>query len=165
LHSELIAENSRAVRSLEESLERMHRHFTRRIDELAKQVGGLAMTVGYTLENEAYKALPALLQRDYGLEVIGRLKRGYAVDPEGNEYEVNIFGEAQRNGQRLTIVGESKAQLSKQEIDRFIRRKLRPLKRIYEEVFPVIVTHMTTRRDVEEYARQHGIAIYYSYDF
>ncbi|MEN3000547.1 MAG: hypothetical protein ABDI19_01750 [Armatimonadota bacterium] len=164
-HSELITENSRAIRALQESMERMRRHFTRRIDDLARQLGGLAMTVGYTLENEAYKALPALLLRDYGLEVIGRLKRGYAVDEKGNEYEVNILGEAQRDGQRLTIVGESKVQLSKQEVDRFIRRKLKPLKRIYEEVFPIIVTHMTTRRDVEEYARQQGIAVYFSYDF
>ncbi|GBC93938.1 Chromosome partition protein Smc [bacterium HR15] len=153
------------IDALQESMEQMRRHFTRRIDDLAKQVGGLATTVGYTLENEAYKALPALLQRDYGLEVVGRLKRGYAVDPEGNEYEVNIFGEALLNGQPLTIIGESKAQLSKQAVDRFIRRKLRPLQRVYPHVFPIIITHMTTSRGVEEYARQQGIAVYYSYDF
>jgi uncharacterized phage infection (PIP) family protein YhgE len=182
-HSELIAENSRAIRALQESIEQMRqhfteridalersmeamrRHFTQRIDDLAKQVGGLATTVGYTLENEAYKALPALLLRDHGLQVIGRLKRGYAIDAEGNAYEVNILGEAQRNGQRLTIIGESKAQLSKQEIDRFVRRKLRPLQRIYGTVFPIIVTHMTTSPDVERYAREKGVAVYYSYDF
>jgi len=153
------------IDALQASMEQMRRHFTRRNDDLAKQIGGLAITVGYILENEAYKALPALLQRDYGLEVIGRLKRGYAVDAEGNEYEVNILGEARQNGRRLTIVGESKAQLSKQEIDRFVRRKLKPLQRIYGEVFPIIVTHMTSSRGVEEYARQQGIAVYYSYDF
>jgi DNA repair exonuclease SbcCD ATPase subunit len=157
---------------LEQSMEVMRQHFTqrldkleRRVDDLAKQVGGLAITVGYTLENEAYKALPALLLRDHGLQVIGRLKRGYAVDAEGNAYEVNILGAAQRDGQRLTIIGESKAQLSKQDIDRFVRRKLKPLQRIYGTVFPIIVTHMTTSPDVERHARERGVTVYYSYDF
>jgi uncharacterized phage infection (PIP) family protein YhgE len=160
------------IDTLERAMEAMRQHFTRRMDkiekrveDLAKQVGGLATTVSYTLENEAYKALPALLLRNHGLQVIGRLKRGYAIDAEGNAYEVNILGEAQRDGQRLTIIGESKAQLSKQEIDRFVRRKLRPLQRIYGTVFPIIVTHMTTSPDVERYAREKGVAVYYSYDF
>jgi len=34
--------------------------------------GGLAATVGYTLENEAYRCLPDLLRRDYGIEVENR---------------------------------------------------------------------------------------------
>jgi hypothetical protein len=159
-------------RHFTQRIDTLERHFTRRIDklekrvdDLAKQVGGLAITVGYTLENEAYKALPTLLLRDHGLQVIGRMKRGYAVDAKGNAYEVNILGEAQRDGQRLTIVGGSKAQLSKQEINRFVRRKLRPLQRIYDTVFPIIVTHMTTSPDVERYARERGITVYYSYDF
>jgi hypothetical protein len=154
----------------------MYRHSTRCIDklewadkqswqDLTQCIKELVMTFDYILANEAYKALPALLLRDHGLQVIGRLKRGYAIDAEGNAYEVNILGEAQRNGQRLTIIGESKAQLSKQEIDRFVRRKLRPLQRIYGTVFPIIVTHMTTSPDVERYAREKGVAVYYSYDF
>jgi hypothetical protein len=143
----------------------MERELVCRLARIEKNLGVLAASFDYVLANQAYKSLPALLQRDYGLEVIGRLKRGYAIDEEGNEYEVNILGEARQNGRRLTIVGESKAQLSKQEIERFIRRKLKPLQRIYGEVFPIIVTHMITRPDVEEYARQQGIAIYYSYDF
>ena len=51
--------------------------------ETRRQLGGLAMTVGYTLENEAYKALPALLKRDYGLLVEGRLKRSHVTVKEG----------------------------------------------------------------------------------
>jgi len=51
--------------------------------ETRRQLGGLAMTVGYTLENEAYKALPALLERDYGLVVEGRLKRAHLPQGRG----------------------------------------------------------------------------------
>ncbi len=159
--SEQTQRNTEAIAQLVKEARRS----TERLDRLEKQVGGLSITVGFTLENEAYKALPALLERDYGLKVIGRLKRDYAVDMEGNEYEVNILGEAQRDGEVLTIVGESKVQLSKQDIDRFIRRKLKPLQRIYDRIFPVLVTHMITSRGVDEYAREKGIALYFSYDF
>jgi hypothetical protein len=31
--------------------------------------------------------------------------------------------------------------------------------------FPVIITHMISGSDVEEYAKSKGIAVYYSYDF
>jgi hypothetical protein len=36
------------------------------------------------------------------------------------------------------------------------------LQRIYGTVFPIIVTHMTTSPDVERYAREKGVAVYYS---
>ena len=92
--------------------------------ETRKQVGGLATTVGYTLEDKAYKALPQLLQRDFGLLVQGRLKRGYLKDKQGNELEVNIIGQALQNGKPVTIIGESKSQLSKPKIDKFIQKRL-----------------------------------------
>lgn len=133
--------------------------------ETRRQLGGLAMTVGYTLENEAYKALPPLLQQDYGLVVEGRLKRAHVSLGDGGYLEVNILGDGTLEGRRVKIVGESKAQLSQNDIDRFIRRKLNRLQQVFPEVFPVLVTHMVTSPGVEEYARSKGIALYYSYDF
>jgi hypothetical protein len=130
-----------------------------------KQLGGLAATVGYSLENQAYKALPQLLQRDFGLLVQGRLKRDYLKDQQGNELEVNIIGQALQNGKPVTIIGESKSQLSKQKIDQFIRKRLERLEGVIPTYFPIIITHMVSGSDVEEYARSKGIAVYYSYDF
>lgn len=119
----------------------------------------------YELANESYIALPRLLQRDYGLQVVGRLKRDYALDNEGKYIEVNIWGQAERDGQTFTIVGESKVQLSANDIDRFLRRKLKRLQGIYPNLFPVIVTHMITSPDVSQYAERKGVAVYFSYDF
>ncbi len=139
--------------------------------ETRRQLGGLSATVGYRLEDEAFKALPRLLERDFGLIVQGRLKRGYVPDVEGRLLEVNIFGQAVRNdgatptGRVVTIVGEGKSQLSANDVDRFIRRKLARLQGAFDELFPLLVTYMITAPDVEEYARQKGIAVYYSYDF
>ncbi|MCD6507604.1 chordopoxvirus fusion protein [Candidatus Poribacteria bacterium] len=133
--------------------------------ETRRQLGGLTITVGYTLENEAFKALPDLLKRDYGLELRERLKRAYVRDKEGKAIEVNIIGKAVKDGREVTILGEGKAQLSKRDVDRFLRRKVNRLRDVLGDLFLVLVTHMISEYDVEEYAKEKGIALYYSYDF
>jgi myosin heavy subunit len=163
-----IAELRQAVRELVETTKK-HAQVLRRLEldqqDIRKQLGGLAMAFGYRLEDDAYLALPRLLKQDYGIEVQGRLKRDYLVDRQGNHLEVNILGEGVREGETITIVGESKAQLSANEIDRFLRRKVRRLQGVYPNLFPIIVTYMTTSPDVLEHARQRGVAVYFSYDF
>jgi DNA repair ATPase RecN len=132
--------------------------------ETKRQVGGLSMTVGYTLEDAAYKSLPTLLKRDFGIVVKDRLKRLYLTDNKGYDIEINIFAEASKNGKEIIIIGEAKSQLSKKDINNFIRRKLNRVVGVYKEVFPILITYMTTSRDVEKYAKEKGIGLYYSYD-
>ena len=130
-----------------------------------RELGGLSNSLGYRLEDEAYRALPKLLKKDFGLVVRGRLKRQFIEDHEGKEIEVNIVGDAAKNGGRVTIIGESKSQLSKKGINEFTRKKLRRLEGVFKEIFPVLVTYMVSEPDVEDYAKSKGIALYYSYDF
>jgi len=134
-------------------------------DKTREQLGGLSITVGYILENEAYKALPELLRRDFGLEVEGRLKRTWVALGDGRYVEVNIIGDGLLADRKVKIVGEAKAQLSKKHVDKFVRTRLNKVKDVFPEVFPVLVTHMISEPDVEEYVRERGIALYYSYDF
>lgn len=129
-----------------------------------KEIGGLAITVGYTLENQAFKSLPALLLRDYQIKIRGRLKRRYVMDKEGNEIEVNIFGEGFKNGNAITIIGEGKSQLSRRGVDEFIKKKLKRFEGVFDKICPILVTHMTTSSDVENYTRKKGIILYFSYD-
>ena len=133
--------------------------------ETRRQLGGLSMTVGYTLENAAYRALPALLKADYGIEVQGQLIRTYIKDNRGRSLEVNIYGKGRENGREVVILGESKSQLSANNIDRFINRRLKPLRPQFENVLPVLITHMISSEPVAAYAKEHGIALYYSYQF
>ena len=158
---ETVAELAEAQRRTEESLQKLIEDH----QETRRQLGGLAMAVGYGLENQAYRALPQLLARDFGIEVKGRLLRRYVKDREGRDVEVNIIGEALRNGERIVIVGEGKSQLSKNGVDDFVRKKLKRLEGVLGPIFPVLVTHMISSPDVEDYARERGIALYYSYDF
>jgi hypothetical protein len=104
------------------------------------------------------------LHRDHGLEVQERLRRDYLQDSGGHHREINILGEAiDAKGHRHTIVGESKAQLSKNDIDRFLRRVVAPLSS-GRDVFPLVVAHMISQPDVREYAREKDVALYLSFE-
>ena len=134
------------------------------IGDLKKQVGGLSLTVGYTLENRALKVLPQLLSRDYGIAVRDRLRRDW-MRIAGFDREVNILGEGTREGSSLLIIGESKAQLSRAKIDQFLERRVAPLTTEGRSVFPLVICHMTAEPGVIEYARDRGIVVYLSYEF
>jgi hypothetical protein len=132
---------------------------------MQKEIGGMSAALDYELADEAYRALPKLLKKDFGLVIRGRLKRQFLEDNKGKAIEVNIVGDAGKNGSRVTIIGESKSQLSKKGVNEFTRKKLRRLEGVLKEIFPVLVTHMVSEPDVEAYAKSKGIALYYSYDF
>ena len=149
------------IRRIDESDKRANRSY-RKIRRCLRE---MAAHFDCELLNAAYKALPALLARDYGIQVQGRLTRDYVVAPDGSAYEVNILGAGVQNGRTVTIVGESKVQLSVQEIDRFLRRKLKPLQPLVENPFPVLVAHMVTSPKVLPHARAKGVAVYLSYEF
>ena len=159
----IIEELAEAQRRTEKTLQVLIREHAKTRD----QVGGLSITVGYTLENEAMKALPALLEREFGLKVEGKFVRRFVQDKKGRLIEVNIIGKAVKNGQKVIIIGEAKAQLSKNKVLEFLRKKVRPLEGVFrEQPFPILVTHMITQPDVEEYAIKQGIKrVYYSYEF
>lgn len=158
------------VRELAEAQKKTEQELRKLVKEHSKtreQLGGLSNTVGYILENEAFKALPALLKEEFGLEIKGRPLRKFVRDNHGQQIEVNIVGEASKDGERFIIIGESKSQLSKNKILEFLRKKVKRLEGVFEgQLFPVLVTHMITAPDVEDYALQKGIKrVYYSYEF
>ncbi len=119
----------------------------------------------YSLCDQGYKALPQLLAKDYKIKVTSRLKRRFVIDNAGKHVKVNIIGEAIKARQRVTIVGDCKLRLSKADIYKFLRRKINRLNPTYKNIFPILVTHMITEPDTDEYAKKKGVALYYSYDF
>jgi myosin heavy subunit len=156
-----VSELAEAQRKTEEEL----RELVQEHKKTRQQLGGLSATVGYVLENDAYKGLPGLLKRDYEVVITSRLKRQFVKDNKGNYIEINIFGEASQAGNKVFIIGEGKSQLSKKGVDEFIRKKLKRVEGVYTEIFPLLITHMISESDVEEYAKNKGIVLYYSYDF
>ena len=131
---------------------------------MQQELDEIAMILNYELQNMSYKFLPQLLADDYGLVVEGRLKRGYVTDDRGRSVEINILGTARQDERTVTIIGESKSQLSHNDIDAFLQRRVQHLTGTFPDIFSILVTHMTSGPDVESYARQQGVALYFSYD-
>ncbi len=107
---------------------------------LHQRLEGLSNAVGYSLENRAYLALPAILARRYGLRVEGELRRRY-ITVGRKTRQINIYGYARRNGERVLIVGEAKVRPSRSEVQRL--RKLCQKLEAQEglPVVPVFVAH------------------------
>ncbi|MFP4705743.1 MAG: hypothetical protein ACLFMV_13130 [Spirochaetaceae bacterium] len=131
--------------------------------DVRQQLGGLSHTVGYELENKAYVSLPRLLEHDHGIVVDESLVRRFVADRDDNPMELNIVGGAHRGEEKLRIVGEAKAQLSKNAVDNFLRKRLGRLPEDERTVVPVLITHMISEHDAEDYAREKGVLLYYSY--
>ena len=140
------------------------KNLTLSVKRIQKELGGLSHSVGFDLENRAYKALPHLLKERFGIKVEDRLLRQFIEYPDGKEEELNIFGKAKKNGKIIYIIGESKTHLSAKDVDKFKRRLLRIEKVIKEEKFPIFVVHSASPRIVK-YAEENGFSVFFSYEF
>ncbi|MDW7972594.1 MAG: hypothetical protein RMI01_05255 [Thermodesulfovibrio sp.] len=158
-----------AQRKTEERLNELAGALSKLTQEHAKtreQLGGLSHTVGYILENEAYKALPKLLFEDFGLHIVGKLKRGFIDLGKQRWEEVNIIGDVIKDGEVMTLVGKAKTQLKKKDIDNFLA-KINKIKSYFSSpLFLVLVTHQVANPTVIKYAQEKGIKrVYFSYEF
>jgi len=167
-----LAEDQKAMRAELRQLAEAQRHTDAVLVKLAEtdkqlkqDIGSLRHTVGYGLEDRAFYALPALLRRDHGLEVAGRLLRRHLPLRAGGHVGINILGKATQAGRRLHVVGEAKTQLFRRDVRKFLEKTLPAVRAELGEVFPLLVTYMTPEPGLEEVVRQQGVALYYSYDF
>ena len=135
----------------------------RKFDELSSQVGGLSHTIGYTLENEAIRALPGLLSEE-GL-VCGKLTRKWIKLPlrEGKYKweEINIYGECHRGNEELLIIGESKAQFGQKAAKEFLKKIKKMRKMMKKELFAIVIAH-SIHPEAEEIFKAEEIKYYTS---
>jgi len=154
------------VEELAEAQKRTQISLDRLVGEHRKtreQVGGLSHAVGYRLEDEAIWALPALLKRDLNMEVIGSLKRDFLEIGPGKFIEANIWGTARKNGSKIGILGEAKAQLKKSDVDAFIKHISKIEESAGMKIYPILITYQTSPQ-VRTYVEKKGIKLYFSYE-
>ena len=143
-------------------------------DSTRAEVGGLARSVGYALENEAYRALPAFLERHYDIRLTERFVR---TELDGEE--INFFGHATQNGDAVIIVGEAKLRLDDRrkvgtEDGSALRsaavveleRKLAIVRRRHPGVplVPLLVTHYARPAILKE-ATEQGVIVVQSFEW
>ncbi len=118
---EIVAELAKKVNELVEAQKRTEEEIcslVKRMDVFEDRLEGISNSVGYSLENRIYKALPEILFQRYGIKVTDRLLRRYF--PVGNKnLQLNIYGHGKRDGEDVVIIGECKVKPSKREISRF----------------------------------------------
>jgi hypothetical protein len=129
-------------------------------DNTRTQIGSLARTVGYALENEAYRKLPALLERLYGLVVEQRLIRTWI-----NDEEINFYARARRQGEEVIIVGESVVRLDDTSKLGQLWRKLKAVQEVENvPLVPLLVTHIAHPALIEQ-AESKGAIVVQSFEW
>lgn len=79
------------------------------LQALAQQVGRLTETIGFTLEDLAREVTPAYLAQHYGIQDLELDRRFFVV--EGQELEVDFYGEGRRDGEVVAVVGEVRSRI------------------------------------------------------
>lgn len=134
---------------------------SRGVNNTRSQVGGLARSVAYSLENEAYRKLPEYLKTRHQLQLVERFIRR-----ELGEEEINFFAKAIRNGgEEVMLVGETVLRLD--DVARFgqLEKNVRVVKEHYHlPVVPLLVTHFA-RPNLLKYAQNEGIIVIQTFDW
>ena len=113
------------------------RLLSKEVRTLRERVEGVSSAVVYTLEDRAFRSLPARL-REEGVEVAGHLVRRY-VQVGGKERQINIYGHGRHNSSEALILGEAKVRPSRKEVDRFLRSARRLAEAEGREAFLLFV--------------------------
>jgi len=124
------------------------------------ELGGISNSLGYSLENEAYRKLPKYLKDNHGIEITERMIRREVAGEE-----INFFGRGRRNGKPVLVVGETKFRLTSGDFAQ-LDRKLDAVKREYqsEEIVPLLVTHFASDREKER-ATNRGVIVAQSFEW
>ena len=152
----IVQELAEAQKKTEEEI----RKLTLGLSRTRRELGGLARSVAYALENEAYRHLPAFLKEYHNLEVLDRFVRTYLDDEE-----INIFARARRNGEEVLLVGETALKLESAGKLKQLQRKIKLVEKHWgRPVIPLLVTHFAHPKVLEK-AKKAGILVIQSFEW
>ena len=128
-----------------------------------QEVGGIANTLGYMLENEAYRLLPKVLAEKHKIKISDKFIRRQV----GNE-EINLLAEGTRNRKPVLIVGESKSKLSVSDLTQ-LKKKIKEVATHHplagkREIVPVMIVHFARQKELQR-AEQEGIIVIQSFEW
>jgi predicted nuclease with TOPRIM domain len=141
------------------------RELDERMDETNRKLGGLDRSLGYAFENEAYRHLPEMLKRKYGIEAKEKIIR---ADVGGKE--INVFCRANRDGREVLVVGEAKTKLDERkeqpEVFEELEDKVKAVLTEYPqaEIVRVLVAHFALKSFLDK-ANARGIIVVQSFEW
>jgi hypothetical protein len=104
---------------------------------LSRAVSGLSDTIGFGLEDIAKVMLPSWLEKHERIQVEELEKRFIKVN--GEEIEVNLYGEGRKGRYPVIIVGEAKSRIHGRDVKEFFEN-FNKVKKVFKEqkVIPLI---------------------------
>jgi prefoldin subunit 5 len=132
---------------------------TQRVDSLAKEVGSLSSTIGFGLEDIAKVVVPGWLYRHEGIEVeLGRK----IIYVDGEEIDLNLYGEGVKNGKKIVVIGEAKHKIYGDDVKKFHRNSEKARKVIKGEIYKLMFGFLI-HPSAEKEAEKRGIRVIASY--
>jgi len=137
------------------------------LKETRQELGGLARSMGYAFENEAYRFLPPLLKAKYGIEIKEKMIR-----TEIGGKEINFLCRAAREGMDVLVVGEAKLRTDEKRergglgVFAELEEKIAAVLEEYGdvEIARIIVTHYATKGFLKR-AKERGIIVVQSFEW
>ena len=164
-----LADAQHRLAEAQERTEAQMKELARVVTNMGQELGGLSRSMSYSLENEAYRTLPAYLREHYGITVTDRIVR---TDIGGEE--INFFALGERNGVAICLVGESKLQLderrnSRREAERLIAQiesKVDAVRQLYpeREMVRLLVTHYA-RPAIRQFLQEHNLIVVQTFEW
>jgi hypothetical protein len=137
--------------------ERIVQKLSESVVDIRKQMGGLAMAVGYGIEDRLMPHIPEFINTVFGIRA-GIVDRRNIVYSDGSHDEANIYVEGEKNGNRIYLIGECKAQPGKRDFDKFARLLGRIRENREGDVMGMMIGYHYAP-DVENYAKKNYPAI------
>ena len=133
---------------------------SRSLNNTRSQVGGLARSMAYALENEAYRKLPAYLKTHCQLEI-----HDHFIRTEISGEEINLLAKATRAGEDVVVVGETVLRLDDRSKMKQLEKNITTVREQYHlPVIPLVVTHFA-RATVLEKAGKEGVIVVQTFEW
>ncbi len=147
----------------QDEMKRDIRRVSNSLDDFRRQEGSNAQTLGYLLENEAYRHLPAWLKAHRGIEVTGRLIR-----QQVGEEEINLLVDAKQGDEEILIVGESKSRLNLSDLGT-LAGKVEVVEDQYarlngRRIVPLMITHFASPKALAK-SKEEDIIVVQSFEW
>ncbi len=139
-----------ALATLTKQVEMLYREHA----EVKAALGKLTDVIGFGLEDIARIVLPGWLYRHLSIDVEDLRREYFIVD--GEEVEVNLFGEGTLKGERVVIIGEAKSRIYVDDVNKFYWRVYRPVSEKITKVKTIgimfgFLVHPSARKKAEGY--------------
>ena len=95
-------------------------------NDLRKQVGGIALSVGQGLEAYAMERIPTLLEQQFGY--VAKSAMPEFLGPDGDTSEIDVVYRGRHEGRRIVVLCEVKTNITEAEVREFLEivNRVRP---------------------------------------